>query len=323
MADETALPEQHEIELPNGIVVSGMGGDVEALQDAMEARHEERTGTAAPESSDESHEDAPESVTPVAEASERPMSRATRRVKEAVDKANAAEKARVEMEARVRELEARLTAAPKVADAPVAAEPTQTPVADAAPTRPKPVPSQFEDYDQYYEALSDWKIEQRTHEILLQAEARAQARIEGDRAAQSFAAHAKQVFQRGQEAYPDFDTVIASANQQMSPLHAQAILNSPQPEHVMYAFAKNQDQFNRFVQTTDPLQLGLMLGQMGTAPSSVVSVAPTRPATTNAPAPPQPLGSSAKTSHPSLHELAAAGNYEAYKARRRAELSRG
>jgi hypothetical protein len=127
------------------------------------------------------------------------------------------------------------------------------------------------------------------------------------------------VFQRGQEAYPDFDTVIGTANQTMSPMHAQAILQSPQAEHVMYMLAKQPDQLTRFCQTTDPLQLGMMLGQLGTSSGSAVSVASARPTTTNAPAPPQPLGTSAKTSHPSLHELASSGNYEAYKARRRAE----
>ena len=270
MADETPeLSAQHEIELPNGIVVSGMGGDVESLQDAFEARHEERTGQAVPETSPEPADtDTP--ATESTDTHERPMSRATKRVKEAVDRANAAEKSRAELEARMRELEQRL----QMSQTPAAQPPATPPVTPAqtepfTPSRPRPVATDFADYDSYFEALADWKadvkIEQRSADILSQAEARAQARIEGERAAQSFAAHAKQVFQRGQEAYPDFDTVISSSSQPMSPLHAQAILNSPHAEHVMYTLAKNPDQLQRFCQTMDPMQLGMMLGQMGTS----------------------------------------------------------
>ena len=89
MADEASVMEQvqHDIELPNGVVVSGVGGDVEALRDSFEARHEERTTGESAEPVAASEPVAPSG------GDERPMSRATKRVQEAVNRAKAAEEA--------------------------------------------------------------------------------------------------------------------------------------------------------------------------------------------------------------------------------------
>ena len=320
MADEASVMEQvqHDIELPNGVVVSGVGGDVEALRDSFEARHEERT-------TGESAEPvaAPEAVAP-SNGDERPMSRATKRVQEAVNRAKAAEEAQARTAAELQQLREQFEALTRQA---APAQPAQMPPVPATPQvgAPRPTPDQFDTYDQYYEALGEWKADQvfqrRSMDLLQQAEARAQASIEGDRAARQIAAHTQNIFERGQEAYSDFDAVIGSANQPLPPLQIKAMLESPNPEHVMYLLAKNPDQFAQFARLQNDLQIGMFLGQLS-AQGAVSAASTPRRQTTSAPAPPQPLGSSTPSSGPSLEELASSGNYEAYKAKRRAQLAR-
>lgn len=322
----TAVAEhtQHDIELPNGVVVSGVGGDVDALRESFESRHEERTGTSASDAG------APATAaSEPAEDTDRPMSRATQRVKQAVDRAKAAEEAKAATERQIQELKEQIAQMQRSQQAPPATPttPTAVPVPSPTATTPRPTPEQFADYDQYYEALADWKAEQRfqklANDLLQKTDAQTQARIEGERAAREFAHHTQSIFERGQETYPDFDAVIQSSTTPLPPLQLQTLMAVPNPEKVMYALAKNPAQFEAFCALQNEFQIGMFLGQLGSSTSGAVSAAssPMR-ATTKAPAPPQPLGSSTPSTGPSLEELAEAGNYEAYKAKRRAQLAR-
>jgi hypothetical protein len=123
---ETLAP-QHDIELPNGVVVSGMGGDPDAIQDQIEDRQEERiTGLTKPT--------AVESTQQKEAGVESGKSRrrlAQERIDEAIGKQKESDRRAEAAEARIRELESRMSAKP-------AQEPVKEEVKAVEPTRPKP-----------------------------------------------------------------------------------------------------------------------------------------------------------------------------------------
>lgn len=205
----------------------------------------------------------------------------------------------------------------------------------AAPPTPEPAPTSrqkptwndtlYSTYEDFTEDLADWKAEQREIKVRADFDRLVSERIEADRAGQRFTSHVRDIQTRGRETYQDFDAVLGSSDVLFSPVHQQAILEVEGSEHVQYALGKDRALAERIAamptQTAaDMLRLGLEFSKL--IPSSrAVSPASTRSTVTSqAPAPYQPVGSGSKTTSPPLEELAAAGNYDAYKARRSSEL---
>ena len=134
-------------------------------------------------------------------------------------------------------------------------------------------------------------------------------------------------FTRGRAQFGDFDAVLKTADAiQIPPSHQEAILSLPNAEHVMYALAKDHAKLNAILAIQNPVLLGVQLASVIPRTEAVAlspASTPVAVRTTNAPAPPQPVGAGSRTAQPSLEELAASGNYEAYKARREAERKAG
>jgi hypothetical protein len=337
MADTTetaATIEQHDIELPNGVVVSGMGGDVDALREAFEERHEERTGeTPEPEPEPEPTPDEPKPAA-VAKTVETPKvdkrTRGQKRFDELTLKAEDAARRADAAEAKAKELEAKLAAAPVVEPKPPVPTREETqPIVTAG--RPKPteaeVGAKYQTYADFIEDLADWKAEQRISAAQKDLDARTTARIEAERASRSRTDRASEAMTRGRTVYPDFDAVLGTVNDILIPPdYQQAILSVESPEHVMYALAKDRTKLQTILKIQSGVQLGLALAKL--VPSAAVaSPASTAPVvrTTNAPAPVQPVGASARTTSPTSAELADHGDdfdSSGYRERRAKELGR-
>ncbi len=311
---------QHSIEMPDGVVLSGVGGDAEALRIHFEERAEERADAQQPTPTEPAAAKSQAAVEGHKTRGQKRFDKLTAEAAEATRRADAAE-------ARAKELETKLAAAPTVA--PVAtqpvAEPTQpvAPVA-ATPTRPKPseaeVGEKYQTYSDFVEDLADWKAEQRELKLVATLDARSTARIEADRATRNRTEYVNgTVFPAGRAAYPDFDAVLKANQRPVSPLHHEAILKLPHPEHVLYALCKDDAKLEKISAITDPIQLGIELAQL-IPRESVAPPASTAPVvrTTNVPPPIQPVGASTRTTSPTIEELAKAGEYEAYKAARAA-----
>lgn len=298
MADvETMAPvEQADIELPNGVVMSGMGGDTEAMRLTFEERHEELQPSK------------PDDDKPIETAAvqEKPKPLRGQARFDALTAERETEKRRADAaEARAKDLEAKLAAPPQPAareePKPAVVEPTR---------RAKPlaadVGTKYPTYEDFVEDLSDWKAEQRITSTVQDLDARSTARIEADRASRSRADLANSAFARGRTAYPDFDAVLKSVDDILiSPAHQQAIMSVPDFEHVMYGLAKDRNLLQAVLKIQNPVQFGIELAKI--LPSAAVaSPASTAPVvrSTNAPAPVQPVGSGSRTTSPSLDELA-------------------
>lgn len=315
MSDSTdPVPVQHSIEMPNGVVMSGAGGDPEIIREQLEDRHEERTGQPVPAAKEPlSSEEAPKSRKRIAQ--ER-IDKAVAAEKEAQRRADAAE-------ARLRELESRSAAKPE--------EPAKRAQA-AEPTRPKPtedeVGTKYQSYADFVEDLADWKVEQREAKQNLKhvIDATVAERIEADRATRSFHDSAAAMVERGRKVFTDFDAVQKSgpgSHVNLGPERTQAILRLPYAEHVIYEACKSAALAQELLSISNPIEFGMRLASLKPT-ERAADAAPSRPVVpmTNAVPPMQPVGTSSRTSQPALSELASKGHdfdSSGYRERRAAE----
>jgi hypothetical protein len=332
MADTVETPAatteqaQVSIEMPDGVTLTGIGGDTEALREQFETRQDE-IAPAAP---------VVEAPKPAAEV--KPPTRGQKRFAELTREREDANRRAEAAEAKLKEFEAK-QAAP-VAAAPVA--PVQSPAlpvpaapvapvvpAVVQPTRPEPteeeVGTKYPTYSAFVKDLAAWTVEQERTKLYADIDARSTARIEADRASRTRMSYVNdQVFPAGKAAYQDFDAVL-SANTTITPhvVH-DAILALPDPKSaadVLYLLSKDQAKLTEVISlAVNPLKLGIAIAQL-IPRESVALPASTAPVvrTTNAPAPPQPVGAGSRTTSPSIEELASKGEYEAYKAARAAQ----
>jgi len=318
-----SLAPQHEIELPNGVVVAGMGGDPELIQEQIEDRQEERkTGlTKAPETPAQQKEAGIESG-----KSRRRL--AQERIDEAIGKQKEADRRAEAAEARYRELEQRMSAKPTES---VKAEPAKA----VEPTRPKPteeeVGTKYQSYADFVEDLADWKVEQREAKTNLKQviDATVAERIEADRASRSFMDTATAMVERGRKVFADFDAVKQNgpgSQVNLGPEKNAAILRLPNSERVIYEACKSAEVANELLAITDPIEFGMRLARFSTEePAAKAAPASPKVPMTNAAPPVQPVGTSSRTTQPSLEELAghAMDDYDnsGYRERRKAELA--
>ncbi len=323
MPDPEVNPaEQTSVVMPNGVTLTGVGGDIDAIQESAEQRHQERTGQAVESTiTDAKGEIVPE--TPKRERAPRGQKRFDQLTSEReaeTARANAAE-------ARARDLEAKLNAPKPTTEPAPAAQPT----AEAKPTRPEPQESdigvKYQSLSEYIRDLNAWGIEQNNAQLRAEFDARLKEGIEADRASRTLATTVNQAFTRGREQYPDFDAALKTVETISIPKAlGDAIIALPNAEHVMYALAKDHTRLQKILAIHDPVLAGIEIAQVMPRPAAVAQTPASTPVavrTTNAPAPPQPVGAGSRTAQPSLEELAASGNYGAYKARREAERKAG
>lgn len=152
-------------------------------------------------------------------------------------------------------------------------------------------------YSAYWDAKLDWKL----------------AQVEQQRQAQAAQQHVStqvDTFNRNVLAkYPDFDGLVqeaAAAGLRFSQPLSQALLSHPQGIDWAYQLVKDPATAQR-LSSMDPVALGLALASLGGG-SSVPTAQETRPRTSAAPAPIQPVGSGSKTTAPSLDQLADKGD---------------
>lgn len=316
MADtEVTVPaDQTDVQMPSGVVLTGMGGDSDALAETFEHRHEQRTG-----------ETVEAVIETNGEAQKEPRGR--KRFSQLTGERDAALARAEEAERKAKEIEAQLRARADQSEAavrPKAAEEV-TPKGETF-TRPKPsdaeIGTKYSSLSDYFEDLADWKAEQRETKLRTDFDARLKESIEADRASRTRQSVVNEAFTRGRTQYTDFDAVLKSADAILiPPSHQDAIQMLPNFEHILYALGKDHAKLKEVIGITNPVQLGVALAQLIPRPEAVALPASTPVAVrqSNAPAPPQPGGSGSRTAQRSLTDIANSGDYESYKARRNAD----
>ena len=174
-------------------------------------------------------------------------------------------------DARIAELEAKLSEQP--------AKTVETP-------SDKPKLDDFETYDQYTEALTDWKFEQKAKEQ--ESKSREQAlRNEAKQRVETYGAKADEFAKEN----PDFDEVVAESDV-FTPIMVQAIQESDVGPEVAYYLAKNPEEASKIAR----LGIVAMNRAIGRIEAKLESKE-AKPAvkTTNAPPPIKPVSKSAST----------------------------
>lgn len=172
----------------------------------------------------------------------------------------------------------------------------------------KPNPDKFGSYDEYVEALADWKADQRVAESFKRRDA------ERSQAADARAAEAKaQAWAERQsefrEATPDYDAVVGKSAVQIAPHVVDTLLDSESGPELAYHLAKHPETVKR-INSLSPLAAAREIGRIEATLSN--PAAPQIKPASKAPAPITPVRSSA----PAAVDLASA-NMDQYIAARR------
>lgn len=152
---------------------------------------------------------------------------------------------------------------------------TQPTPASPVEGAPKPTADSFDTYDEYVEALTDWKVEQT---ISKQSSVKAQQTTEMVRAASWDAKLAEAV-----STIPDFAEVVGSSEIRLAKHVEDAMVDSDLGGHLAYHFAQHPEIVER-LNTLSPVKAALEMGRLEVALSTPVA----KP-TTKAPAPVSPI----------------------------------
>jgi hypothetical protein len=148
----------------------------------------------------------------------------------------------------------------------------------------RPKADDFKTLDEYLEALSDWKIEQRLKEKAEREKSeRERDTNEQDirRAVASFSEKAEKV----REEYEDFDEVVFESDYTVTPVMYQAIMTSDMSPKIAYYLGKNPNEATRIAGLPPPAQMR----EIGKIEAKLSAPAPTQPKPSGAPAPITPV----------------------------------
>lgn len=164
----------------------------------------------------------------------------------------------------------------------------------AKPTDAKPKAESFETHEEYVDALTDWKLEQKEKERAAKAE-QAQIKNEREKQVQSFQSKVSEF----QKSHDDFDEVVAEVDDiPLSMPLQEAIVSSDIGPQVMYELAKDRDELER-INRLSPIAAAREIGKIEArlAKESSSAKETTEKKITKAPPPIAPVGSkgSAKT----------------------------
>ena len=177
-----------------------------------------------------------------------------------------------------------------------------------AETAEKPSPDKFGSYDEYVEALADWRADQRVAESFKKRDAE-RSQAAAARAAEARAQAWAERQSEFREATPDYDAVVGKSSVQLAAHVVDTLLDSDSGPELAYHLAKNPETVKR-INALSPLAAAREIGRIE-ATLSIPAAPPVKPAS-NAPAPITPVRSSA----PAAVDLASA-NMDQYIAARR------
>jgi hypothetical protein len=162
-----------------------------------------------------------------------------------------------------------------------------------ADTSSKPKPDDFEKHEDYVEALTEWKADQKIEKKFAdrdRQEKESRAKSEKEKLIKTHSDRLKEF----KKSHVDFDEVFSEiSDERVSPVLESAILESENGPELMYELARNPDEFRR-INGLDAVSAARAIGRFEAAfqkGSSEETEA--EPKKTKAPAPIKPVGSKA------------------------------
>jgi hypothetical protein len=177
-------------------------------------------------------------------------------------------------------------------------------------TEGKPVKEKFKTQDEYIEALADWKFDQRQKESETKSQ---QTRMQTER--EKMISDHNSRTQEFKKSVEDFDDALSEVDHiPFPPAMADIILNNDQGPAIMYAMAKDPENYER-ISKLPPLAMAREIGKIEAKLDAPSTVTTSSKKTTNAPAPVRSINGSPVVPKKTL-EQAAETSLDAYKAAR-------
>lgn len=139
----------------------------------------------------------------------------------------------------------------------------------------KPASDSFETYDEYVDALTDWKVDQKLAKTSSETATRTEGMVRQ--------ANWSSKMEAAQSLLPDFATVVGSSEVPVSPHVAEALMDSDRGPELAYHMAQHPEVADR-LNKLSPVKAAIELGRLETA-----LAAPVVKPTTKAPAPITPI----------------------------------
>lgn len=152
---------------------------------------------------------------------------------------------------------------------------------------PKPTRGAFGSDDEYFEALADWKAEQKVGELRKQTQAEKLAEAEQQQTATRFELYQERV-STALDAMPDYHEVVGGSDVPAEAHVLEAILDSEQGPQLAYHLAKHPDVAQRLNEMT-PVQAAREIGRLEAQLAQPKTETPPPKRTTNAPPPINPV----------------------------------
>lgn len=152
---------------------------------------------------------------------------------------------------------------------------------------PKPTKADYPDDEAYFEALADFKAEQKVQQFSQQTQAERAQEAQARQTASQFALYQERVQQAD---LPDYAEVVGQSDVPAAPHVLESILDSDVGPQLAYHLAKHPDVAERLNAMT-PVQAAREIGRLEAAVTGPATTQPTPPAkrTTTAPAPINPV----------------------------------
>jgi len=220
---------------------------------------------------------------------------------------------------RVRKID-RLTRENEMLRAQLAAAAQPRPPAEPAkpPEAPgKPKLQDFETLEQYQEALTDWKLDQREAQKKAEAE-----KVAAKSAEEKLQAAWKSSEKTARAAHPDYDEVIDSVAQPEGPgVYAarQAMLEDEAGAEILYYLGTHRDELRR-IAALPPVSAIAAIGKLSATLTKPSEAGNGKPKVSGAPKPPPALSRPAKTSSDSVNDEEVARDFKRWNRAREAQL---
>jgi hypothetical protein len=140
-------------------------------------------------------------------------------------------------------------------------EMAETKAQTQAEPEPKPTQDKFSTYDEYVEALTDWKASQAAEKVKREL-AQTQAETANRQAQTAVTETWQQRQSEARKAIPDYDEVLGAAAEVYVAKHVEAaLLDSARGPELAYHFAKNPQEVQR-INGLSPIQAAMEIGRL-------------------------------------------------------------
>ncbi|MCP3924927.1 MAG: hypothetical protein GY714_20300 [Desulfobacterales bacterium] len=128
------------------------------------------------------------------------------------------------------------------------------------PVEGRPQKKDFDDEDDYIEALTDWKIDNKLRQSQEKSTKKEKEKEEKDAVIDTYNG-LDDALEQGRDKYEDFDELVQDENLIITPTVTQITLDTEIPEDILYYLASNPEESER-ISNLDPVRSGMEIAKI-------------------------------------------------------------